>query len=73
MDIWCIYIIYIYIIYTQQKLYLTVENGDAYLAVCRISILYIYLYTYPYMHHKSGFETELPSGSETLLAGKLPN
>ena len=69
-----IYNIYIYIYYLHptKTVLNQVENGDAYLAVCRISILYIYLYTYPYMHHKSGFETELPSGSETLLAGKTP-
>ena len=68
-----IYNIYIYYLHPTKTVLNQVENGDAYLAVCRISILYIYLYTYPYMHHKSGFETELPSGSETLLAGKLPN
>ena len=70
-----IYYIYIYYLHPTKTVFNQVENGDAYLAVCRISSLYIliYIYTYRYMHHKSGFETELPSGSETLLAGKHPN
>ena len=48
-----IYIIHIYIHYLHatKTVFNQVENGDAYLAVCRISILYIiYLYIYISLH-----------------------